>query len=443
MRALNPEQALSCAAVLIGLVVGAGVISSSASVPGCAVQECLPQRASQRPVVTLECPSGTLCYQGACVPSCASGSEGVERCESDDDCTSAVRPNCVDRRCSGCSVGERCVPALDICSPIRASDSDGGAPGVDAGAVPGVPPLDGGRIDGSPLLFDAGEEEEVEAPEITHFLTIDVAQRIDLGMGGAPTASITVDVIDVRGTGRVASSTVGDIVFSDGDECAVRRNERYTIRPPTRVDLGVIQLQRDSDAPAGQGRAPGLAADFVATFDGQRYEVTPAISPTMLLLYSTQMAVRGTEITGAGMPPITTGPWPIGMDVPEAFTPDILDLSAASRVALRNIDARGASAFFELDWTKGIPLTGSRVLVTIANDECTLRCTFDEEGAQLRVSSTTIEQFKAAPCNARGVHRVFVDRSAGSVPRVTSNTPTYFVRSVAEIRSGFIGRITF
>lgn len=439
---LNLDQALSFAAVTIGLVVGIGVVGSGASVaPGCAAAECQSPRNQQRPASVLECPSGTLCYQGACVPSCASGSERVEKCESDDDCPSGVRPNCVERRCSACELGERCIPALDICSPIRANSEDGGIPDPSPTTVPAVPPLDGGQIDGSPLAFDGGEAPPVEEIELTHILTIDAYQRINLTSANTASVAIEIESLDVRGTGRIPTATVGPLVFSSGDECAVRLNDQYTIMAPVPFDLGVIQLQADTGA---LERTRGLAADYVATFVGGGYDVTPAIAANTLVLFSTTGDVRGTQISGAGAPPVTLGRWPEGMDAPEIVSPDVFVLSTPSQTILRNIDATGTDPFFELAWTKGIPLPGSRVLVTVSNDACTLRCIFDEADAQLRVTSTTIRQFRGAPCNARGPHTVFVDRSVGSVLDVRSNfVQNYFVRATAEIRHGYIGRITF
>lgn len=439
---LNLDQALSFAAVTIGLVVGIGVVGSGASVaPGCASAECQSPRNQQRPASVLECPSGTLCYQGACVPSCASGSERVEKCESDDDCTSGVRPNCVERRCSSCQTGERCIPALDICSPIRANSDDGGLPDPSPTNVPAVPPLDGGQIDGSPLAFDGGEAPPVDDFQLTHTLTIDAYQRINLASANTASVGIEIVALDLRGTGRIPTATVGPLVFSSGDECAVRRNEQYPLMDPVQVDLGVIQLQEDTGP---LERTRGLAADYVATFRNGRYAVEPAIAANTLVLFSTTGDVRGTQISGDGAPPITLGRWPEGMDAPELVSPDAFVLSTPSQAILRNIDATGPDPFFELAWTKGIPLPGSRVLVTISNDNCTLRCSFDEADAQLRVTSTTIRQFRNTPCNATGPHDVFVDRSVGSVLDVRSNLDQdYVVRATAEIRNGFIGRITF
>ncbi len=439
---LNLDQALSFAAVAIGLVVGIGVVGTGASVaPGCAAAECQSPRNEQRPASVLECPSGTLCYQGACVPSCASGSERVEKCDSDDDCTSGVRPNCVDRRCSACEQGERCIPALDICSPIRANVDDGGLPDPSPTKVPAVSPLDGGQIDGSPLAFDGGEGPGPDIIDLTHVLSIEAFQRINLV--SANTASVGIDIVslDLRGTGRVPSSTVGPLVFSSGDECAVRLDETYTIQRPVPFDLGTIQLQADTGP---LERARGLAADYVATYMNGRYTVSPGIAANTLLFFSTTGDVRGTQISGVGAPPVTLGRWPEGTDAPELVSPDVFALSTPSQNALRAIDATGPDPFFELAWTKGIPLPGSRVLVTVGNGTCTLRCTFDEADAQLRVTSRTIRQFRDAPCNARGSHDIIVERSVGSVLDVRSNFDAdYAVRATAEIAHGYIGRITF
>lgn len=438
MRAqLTPERVLSLGAVVLGLLIGAGVVGSTATVPGCAAEQCQSPRFIQKPTAVLECPSGTLCYQGACEPSCASGAEGVEKCDSDDDCTSAVRPNCVDRHCSTCNVGERCIPALDICSPIRGNETDGGfAPG-DAGTVRGVSPLDGGTIDGSVLSFDSGAPETPTERVITHRLEIEVTQRIDLSTNSASTA-VRLDSLDYRNTGRVAGATVAPPVQVNGSECEVRLKDSFT-SPARSVDLGNIQLQQDQGALM---RESGLTANFLATFVGGRYRVSPTPSATALIVASTSDRLRGVEISGAGMLNITNGRWPPVMDAPEVIVPDAFVLAPASRMLLGNIDARNPNYALELSWTQGIRLPSSRVLVQMESETCTLRCTFLEDSAQLRIGAQTFGPFRGPMCNGGGVRRILVDRSSGSVLNANSNTAAGIaISATAEFALGYIGRI--
>jgi hypothetical protein len=438
MRAqLTPERVLSVAAIALGLTIGAGVVGSTATVPGCAAEQCQSPRFIQKPTAVLECPSGTLCYQGACEPSCASGAEGVEKCDTDDDCTSAVRPNCVDRHCSTCNAGERCIPALDICSPIRGNETDGGfAPG-DAGTVRGVTPLDGGVIDGSVLSFDSGAPEMPTERIITHRLRIDVTQRIDLSTNTTSTA-IRIDSLDYRNTGRVAGATVALPVFEDGSECEVRLKDSFTT-PPRSIDLGNIQLQQDQ---GGLMRESGLTANFLATFSGGRYRVSPPPSASALIVPSTSDRLRGVEISGAGMVNLTNGRWPQGMDAPEIIVPDVFALAPASRALLADIDARNPNFALELSWTKGIRLPSSRVLVQLESDTCTLRCSFLEDSAQLRIGSRSFDPFRGPMCNGGGTRRIIVDRSSGSFLDANSNTAAgIFISATAEIALGYIGQI--
>lgn len=443
MRAINPEQVLSLLAVAIGLVVGVGVIGSTAAVaPGCASAECQSPVNVTRPANVLECPSGTLCYQGACLRSCASGAENVEKCDTDDDCSTSVRPNCVDRRCSSCETGERCIPALDICSAIRGNE-DNTPPVFDAGTTPAINPLDGGRIDGSQLGFDATVDVIPEAREVTHLLTIDVYQRTNL-ISGTSTAAILVDVRDVRGTGYVASTTVAPPIFGDGDECAVSYNDQFPLGDPTHVDLGTIQLQADT---GDLERENGLIGTFVATYAAGRYTIAPPLASPNVLVFSTRSAVRGTEITGEGRMGLTNGRWPVGSDAPEVITPDIFEPSVASRTALTNLDLRAPDAFFQLNWTKGLPLQGLgvRVVLTARNALCTLRCTSDESDAQLRVTARTLETFRNAPCNAAGTTLpIYFERSGGATLLPNSDLDNgVFIRGTAEVHHGFEGRGSF
>ena len=77
------------------------IAAALAAVAGCKAQPCsTPDEFN--PISTVECPSGELCYQGACVPACNAGAERTERCESDSECTNSARPMCLDNFCTAC-----------------------------------------------------------------------------------------------------------------------------------------------------------------------------------------------------------------------------------------------------------------------------------------------------------------------------------------------------
>jgi len=130
------------------------------------------------------------------------------------------------------------------------------------------------------------------------------------------------------------------------------------------------------------------------------------------------------------------------MDAPEVIVPDAFVLAPASRALLGNIDARNPNFALELSWTQGIRLPSSRVLVQMESETCTLRCTFLEDSAQLRIGAQTFGPFRGPMCNGGGPRRILVDRSSGSVLNANSNTAAGIaISATAEFALGYIGRI--
>src|SRR5262245_58359927 len=102
MTGLDRQQAL------------AALMALGAAFPSCTSAPCT--QTSATPSSSVECPSGTLCYQGSCVPACSAGAE--ERCTTSSDCKNELRPNCFRGSCTSCDEGQVCVPDLNVCSSI-------------------------------------------------------------------------------------------------------------------------------------------------------------------------------------------------------------------------------------------------------------------------------------------------------------------------------------
>jgi len=435
---IDPERFLPAAALCLGLSIGGGFFFTGAA-PGCAAEQCTVPGGSELPVSVLDCPTGTLCYQGSCLPACASGAENNEKCESDSDCSSPARPNCVDRRCSSCEEGQRCVPALNICSSVRPNSVDGGTVIGDAGFVPGVTPLDGGAIDGSVLNFDSGEPPVAPVRPVTHVARLELGQRADLRNNQVITSSIVVEVLDIRGTGRVIGSTVAPfLVGTDEEVCQVVRRDTYSIQPPLRVDMGEVQFEPGVDS-------PGLVLAYVASFGGGRYVPQPAPQPSSLI-HTTAGGATFARVHGAGLMGIN-GAWPPGTDqdlvvVPERFEPDPPTLA----LLRAGIDLR-VTPTFEVVWNRAaLGLTGSAVVLRVENDRCVLTCTSPsrETNSKMRFPESFGDVFRAAPCNGAGVQTLYVERvSARRLNAASDETTGALVDLSVRIRDGFTARIVF
>jgi len=430
---MDPERVLPVCAIVLGLAIGGGFIASTAAVQGCASEQCVVPAGVELPVSVLECPSGTLCYQGACINSCASGAEGKEKCESDSDCPNGVRPNCVDRRCSSCGEGQRCVPALNICSTVRGNNTgDAGTIIGDSGFVPGVSPLDGGTIDGSVLRFDTGINEMPMTRPITHIGRIEIRQRNDL-VRSTLTSTIIVDIKDIRGTNRVISSTIPISIVADNQVCEITLKDTFR-STPERVNMGDVQIEPITASPGING------ANYRATFNNGNYRVRPTI-PSALLIYS-EMMPRFLKVFGEGAEDINDGSWPPG-DPDLIEVPEKLELAPTTRALLQStIDTR-VYANFVLSWNRSyLHRDFGEVHLRVETSKCILLCVAQERFAKLEFSPELAPTMRGTYCEASGPYPMTVDRVLSRKLNAKSDAPALVDLSVS-VKDGFVSRITF
>lgn len=348
---LLPSFALAAAAFAFG--------------PACTQDTCsVDPRRPTEPVPAVECPSGDVCYRGACFRSCSAGREaaGDNTCESNDDCSGA-RGNCVEtlqsslvvKICSACEAGERCVPVLDICQRVDEvpRGDEPPRPPLNAPRPPGprdAGVLDAGLVRGPDESPDAGQ---VNLP-LTRTVFVDVAKvevRTNPALNGD---RVEVASYDVRGNSagliwrtEFSPPRIEVNVESDAD-CELNRLEATTATP-TSANFGVIRI-------GDFNTTRGVTQEVVATFDDttQRYGLDPNPIPQPLVTLSNFDTLESTfiTVTGEGLNNVTDSSWPmteVGLHVPfdlrletasEADLASTISLGAAPNPVLRDISMR-------------------------------------------------------------------------------------------------------
>ena len=328
---------------LAGLALGLLGFAAGLTQPGCEAAPCTPTSPTpNEPSPAIECPSGELCYQGACIAACNAGQERATRCSSDDDC-GAARPRCVDAYCSACEQGEVCIPTLNICQAVQEVLLPDPPNPPTGGDIP-PSPLDGGLPTGGLTRdVDAGVGPAPEV-EVTHVGFVDLAEVTDYrGMGPSPTYASTtsVDAYSVRGngtglrwradltppaiqcddeadSGAETDDGCGERVPFDFEQCTIRplRTVTTTITgealPPSPVSLGTITIDSHPDFPGSL--RPELQGAIVARFDEgppRQYALMPLPNPGELLVFSALPFDQHYLSVGSnGAAGITAGAWP-------------------------------------------------------------------------------------------------------------------------------------
>lgn len=312
----------------LGLAMLGGASLPLMGSSGCGGSRCSPSTSNiGDPSSSVECPGGTICYQGQCVATCNAGSERADPCEEDGDC-SGGRPFCSNGFCSACEPPTACIPQLDICSALvpRPPDQIGG---VDGG--PGrttQSPLDSGPIDPpTPARFDSGVEIGPVAIPLSHTATVTLRAVRERGGTAVPEVSAVVEAIQTgvvaarrvcipdpdadAGAGADAGTQASCEEYAIGaGSCALYRKLRWAT-PPDQGDLGKLSLRDPQVNVPGGGVIPnGVTETIELTFDRnlgiyRRTLPTTQTLPANLLIYTTNR-VSEIEFEGSGSP-ITQG----------------------------------------------------------------------------------------------------------------------------------------
>jgi hypothetical protein len=371
----------------LGTMVSAGLFTGAAGAlfGGCKARPCTSTSLDpNEPSPALECPSGQLCYQGACILGCSAGQERATTCGSNSDCSGAL-PNCVDGFCSACDLGEVCIPTLNICEAVVQVP----LPDQPAKPMPGLPPpypLDGGPLDGASYLdgglsriVDAGINEPPPEAEVTHVGFVDLAQEEDFRAGAPPVRRVgaLINGWDVRGYGpgiKWRADFEPPVVQcrnddEDRDGCGARETyafEQCVIRPlrvvtstltatPAPANLGDVRVDSHPDFPAS------INAVVLGAFDPAvpGYVLSPPVAalPQDLLVFSgANFENHYLTTSGTGNPAITAGAWPsgtggafLGHHVPYRLEPSQATLTL---LATRPVVTSPASQDLFLQWDR-------------------------------------------------------------------------------------------
>jgi len=269
---------------------------------GCKSEVCANEGINQkRPTRDVSCPNGKVCYGGECIAACNAGSERFNRCEADTDCKNDARPYCVDRFCTACKTGTYCVPALNICAPVK-SLGEGNGEITDKELPFANEPLDAGPIDGAMFSSDTGVGPNTDRPP-THVVKVDIAQISDY-VGGQVLDTATIDISsqDVTNAQLVKSATAAESSLGSSYRCDLQTIETYvgTSSPADIGPMGVGNL----------GENNGFVGDdtqFVAAFIGNRYQLNPSVVPNRLLEFSVVEPAKLSYIGFAGMGTMALG----------------------------------------------------------------------------------------------------------------------------------------
>ena len=458
--------------------IGLFSLVAAALFGGCTAKPCSSTSLNaNEPSPALECPSGELCYQGACILGCSAGQERAEKCGSNSDCTSA-RPNCVDGFCSACNQGELCIPTLNICEQVVQ------VPLPDQATKPQMPntlpgPLDAGPLDGGSFLdgglsraFDAGVAAPPPEAEVTHVGLIDLAQVEDY-RGGAPAVrrlSVLINAWDVRGYGRGikwrADFEPPVIQCQDDDEdrdgCGQLDSfefEQCVIRPlrsvtssaaagPTPADLGDVRVDSHPDFPMS------INAVVTAAFDPglPGYRLSPPVNalPADLLVFSVvPFENHYLSASSTGDPLVTAGSWPavvggafVGHHVPYRLEPSqgtLTLLGSAPAVA----DPASQDVFFQWDRIDTGDDAFERVVVRMLGASHELFCDASEgqNGEDtLELPAVTLNEWRAR--EGPGTYRLDFERD--SAQRLPINGQTGVLPDVTvRVRHTLVTELRF
>jgi hypothetical protein len=441
-----------------GLACGALTVLVASS-PGCSSAPCTTRASSFLggvPADALECPANTVCYEGACVPSCTSGAERVEVCKTDDDCTNGARPTCVSGFCSACAQGERCLPKLDVCARLRADpNADGGSLIADANNVTAQSPLDGGGVDGQVLTFDGGVQITVPDEFTSHVGQLSL-RELERPRGAAATVESRAELValDVQ-TSSIADGAVVLSTELPSQSCEVRAYDAYPLGPPTPANIGEVRIAPCTQACDVSDAEGGLTVAYRFTWRDGVYEIEPSGAPR--LTASSPDLIRRFTVEGAGAMPITNGAWPT--PVVRIQTPIALTL-AQSTQAIFAADVRAetlARDGLNVAWDRAIDLGGVARVNTVvsltvepppgAPRSHFLRCRSDsrEELAALRVSPMLFQRLFEAAMPAPGTTwELRLERGGDSRLSTNSNTAQrYNLRFSVSTGVGFVTNVIF
>lgn len=372
----------STAAILLALT-GLSAVAITTVQHGCGAEPCTPDRDSRKPRATVECPTGSLCYLGECVPACNAGAERFTMCTSDSDCSDSVRDRCVNGYCSACPADRTCVPALNLCRPLIETTPDGGL--YDAGRPAARTPLDGGGIDGSVFVNDGGPEEETpnQVPP-SHVGQIDIAEII---RQGRRSSTISVYVYDVRNSGYTRSATVN--VELNPQRCEVLTNEVFT--GARQASIGDIRIEGVDTR--------GLNGTYTAAFANGGYEVTPRVLLPLLVFSSTtpRSTLSYVDVFSSGQQGVTTGSWPPeprdSRHVPYELKPGTATLNMLSAGITVQRPPMDRLIFTWARPSGDTTFTGDQLVVRVKGPTHELRCEADEFPGKIEVTPTILQAF--------------------------------------------------
>lgn len=441
-----------------GLACGAATVLVASS-PGCTSGPCTTRASSFLggvPADALECPANTVCYEGACVPSCTSGAERVEVCKTDDDCANGARPTCVSGFCSACGQGERCLPKLDVCARLRTDpNADGGSLIADANNVTAQSPLDGGGVDGQVLTFDGGVQITVPDEFTSHVAQLalrELERRVD---GRTELESrAQLEALDVQ-TSSIADGEVLLQVELPSQSCEVRAYDRYPRGRPTPANIGDVRVSPCTQACEVSDTEGGLTEEYRFTFQNGAYGVSPSTTPR--LSASEPSLIRRFTVDGTGVAPITNGAWPT--PAVRVQTPIALSLAPSTQaifaqpVRLETLERDGLNVAWEraID-PNGVARVNTVVMLTVEPVPSTpfeqrthfLRCRSDsrEELASLRASPMLFQRLFQTATSSTVDWELRVERGGDTRLSTNSNTAQrYNLRFSVSTGVGFVTAI--
>jgi hypothetical protein len=441
-----------------GLACGVATVLVASS-PGCTSGPCTTRASSFLggvPADALECPANTVCYEGACVPSCTSGAERVEACKKDDDCANGARPTCVSGFCSACGQGERCLPKLDVCARLRADpNADGGSLLADANNVTAQSPLDGGGVDGQVLTFDGGVQITVPEEFTSHVAQLTV-RELERRVGGRTTVEsrAQLEALDVQ-TSSIADGAVLLQVELPSQSCEVRAYDTYPRGRPSHANIGDVRISPCTQACEVTEMQGGLTEEYRFAFQSGAYTVSPDVTPR--LSASAPTLIRRFTVDGTGIAPITNGAWPT--PAVRVQTPIALALAPSTQaifaqpIRAATLERDGLNVAWEraID-PNGVARVNTAVLLTVEPVPGTplrershyLRCRSDsrEELASLRASPMLFQRLFQTSTSSTVQWELRVERGGDTRLSTNSNTAQRFnLRFSVATGVGFVTAI--
>lgn len=353
------------------------------------------------PQPTFECPSGQVCYQGACVASCNAGAERSEVCDTDDDCASSARPTCIDKRCSACVDDQVCIPVTNVCSSVIILASDGGQ--RDANVPAYNPPQDGGWVDGSVFSRDSGVQQMQSEVPPSHVGSIRLNQITRHLPMRRTESAVDITALDIRGRGRVKSSTAtrpfSDVTY----RCDILSRVTYASTPTT-ANIGDIRIVNSDE------NIPGVVgAPYVAKFEDRlgRYVLDNPIPTDFLAFSSTVPPARlgYVDVLSTGQTMVGINGWPARAESYHV----VYQLSPTSAVRpetgqLENTPAllrsgtvveNPAASGIPFRWNSPQLFPGVTVRVRVDGPSYDLECVADEGAERVFVISRMLDAFRS------------------------------------------------